>query len=851
MKKIILVDGNNLMFRSYYATAYTGNLMKNSKGKPTNALYGFINMINKIIEEEKPTYMAVAFDVGKNFRHDKYNQYKSGRQETPSELKEQLKEAPLLLEAMGIKHYEVPNYEADDIIGTISNMALINPNFIATIVSSDKDLLQLINKEVEVKLLKSKDYIRYDENTFKADYGIEPITMIDLKALMGDPSDNVPGVKGIGEKTALKLLQEYKTLENIYNNINNIKGSLHDKLVSGKESAFFSKEICTIYLNVPINEKIEDMIYLGPTDKLAALYEELEFYSFLKKIPRKEISYYTEFKELKDANEISKDNPISYYIESSNINYHKASIIGMGVFDGNNLFYVEPNKIEEVMDYLKNTEKYTYDLKKNMVLLNNLDLFTTFDHMIASYLLNYQVKEDIAVLMNKQNIEVPFYESLLKDNTKLKDAIALKAKYIYDTKDNLISQLKLEDMIDLFNDIEMPLIRVLAKMELNGIYCDKNVLNNLKLETTKKIGDLTNRIHECAKEEFNISSPKQLGIVLFDKMKLPYYKKKSTAKSYSTDAQTLEKLINVNPIIPYILEYRNLTKINSTYLEGLENYILDNGKIHTIYKQALTRTGRLSSAEPNLQNIPTREENGKQVRKAFVPSHDLFLSADYSQIELRILAHISDSKELIASFKNGEDIHRTVASDIFEVEKSKVTKEMRKAAKAVIFGIVYGISGFGLGENLNLNPKDAKKFIDKYFSLYPSVKKYMDDVVKEAYMYGSVRTMFNRKRIIDELSNANYMIRSSGERIALNTPIQGSSADIIKLAMIKIDQEMESKQLKSKMILQVHDELVFDVTKEEKNIMEEIVKNNMENIVKLNVPLKIEIDYGTNWYDAK
>ena len=852
MKKVILVDGNNLMFRSYFATAYTGNLMKNSKGEATNALYGFVNMINKIIIEENPQYMAVAFDIGKNFRHQKYENYKAGRAETPKDLLDQMPKARKLLDAMGIRHIEVENYEADDIIGTLSKMALIDQEFDATIISSDKDLLQLINKEVDVKLLKTKGFIRYNEETFKKDYGIDPIRMIDLKALMGDASDNVPGVKGIGEKTALKLLQEYGTLENVYANLDNIKGSTHDKLEKDRQNAFFSKEICTIYLEVPLDIKnLDDMVYKGPTDKLQSMYEELEFYSLLKNIPKIEKTYEINYEELKDVSQINKNNNISYYIECDKENYHNANILGMGLYDGNSLFYIPSNRIKNVMEYLKDIPKYTYDLKKNIVLLNDFNTNTIFDNMIATYLLNYQIKDDLAVLMNKENIIVPFYEEILKDNDKLKIAVTLKAKYIYDTYEDIINKLKLEDMLELFKKIEMPLIPVLARMEINGIRCDATKLASLKEENLSKLNDIAQKIYEFTGEEFNISSPKQVGIVLFEHMNLPYPYKKQEGKNYHTDSNTLDKLIKDYPKVRYINEYRNLVKLNSTYLEGLNSNISTDGKIHTIYKQTITRTGRLSSIEPNLQNIPTRDENGKRVRKAFIPEYDLFLSADYSQIELRVLAHISKSKELIEAFVNGEDIHTMVASDIFDVPKENVTKEQRRCAKAVIFGIVYGISGFGLGENLKLSPTDAKKYIDKYLTLYPGVKNYMTNIVNEAKMLGSVRTLFNRKRTIEELNNPSHMIKQAGERMALNTPIQGTSADIIKMAMIEIDKKIIEGDFKSKMLLQVHDELIFDCLQEEKDLIEKIVVDTMENIVTLSVPLKVSAEYGTDWYDTK
>lgn len=851
MKKVILVDGNNLMFRSYYATAYTGNIMKNSKGFPTNALYGFTSMINKIVEEEKPEYMAVAFDIGKNFRHEKYDHYKEGRRETPEDLKVQMPYARKILEAMGIKHYEVENFEADDIIGTIAAMADKDPEFDATIVSSDRDLLQLISDVVDVKLLKQKGFIRYNKETFKDDYGIEPIRIIDLKALSGDASDNVPGVKGIGEKTALKLLQEYGTLENIYANIDLIKGATHERLVNDRDSAFFSKDICTIYREVPLEDTLDSMKYMGRNDSLDELFADLEFYSFLKKIPKKQVKLDVSFKELSDVHEINIEKCVSYYIECDKENYHLGKIIGMGVYDGDNLFYVSPEKVKEVCEYLKQAVTYTYDLKKNMVLLKDVNMISNFDHMIGTYLLNYQMKDDLAFIMNNDGIEAPFYSDILKDEEMLKKGVTLKAKYVYDTRDDIVKRLKMDDMFDLFTNVEMPLVRVLAKMELAGIRCDKHILKEMSEEAGVRLDNLSREIYNYAGWEFNISSPKQLGNILFDHLGLPYGKKKKDGANYSTDASILEGLIGTHPIIELILEYRNLAKLKSTYLDGLNNYILDDGRIHTIYKQTLTRTGRLSSAEPNLQNIPARDELDRKVRRAFVPEYDLFLSADYSQIELRVLAHISNSEKMIEAFKNNEDIHTRVASDIFGVSPEEVTKSMRRTAKAVIFGIVYGISGFGLGENLKINPSDAKKFIEKYLELYPGVSEYMDNIKSEAHIYGSVRTLFNRKRTIEELNSTNYMVRSSGERIALNTPIQGTAADIIKMAMVKLDKVMEEKGFKSKMLLQIHDELVFDVCADEKEELISAARDVMENIVNLNVPLKVSTDVGTDLYEAK
>ena len=850
MKKIVLIDGNNLMFRSYYATAYTGALMKNSKGLVTNALYGFVNMLNKIIAEEKPEYMAVAFDIGSCFRHRKYEAYKAGRNATPDDLKRQMPIARELLEHMGIKHLEVEDFEADDIIGTLCKRANLDPEWDATLITSDHDYLQLITDIVDVKLLKPKGFTKYTPEVFKSEYGIDPIKMIDLKALMGDSSDNIPGVPGVGEKTALKLLVEYGDLDNLYANIDSVKGKLKDKLIENKDSAYFSKELATIYLDVPIKETFLDMRYTGPTEKLDDFYRELEFYSLIEKqMPVNKIEVKNEYKELSDVSEICLDNPISYYIECDQENYHLANILGMGLYDGVNSFYVSPDKISEVMNYTKECVKYTFDLKKNIILLNDFETNTIFDINLAAYLLNKTTKDDLAILMNNDSIPMELYNSIIKHKEDIKSLVTLKAQYIYNTHDKYIDDLRAEEMYELFDTIEMPLVTVLAKMESNGIKCDANILDEMQKEMKLKIEDISNKIYELCGMTFNISSPRQLGEVLFEHLGLPHGKKGSTG--YKTGADVLEKLVGAHPVIELILEYRNYTKLNSTYLEGMKKYIMPDGKIHTIYKQTLTRTGRLSSVEPNLQNIPARDELGRLVRKAFLPENKEFLSADYSQIELRILAHISKSDELIQAFIDGVDIHTKVAADIFNKDLSEVTKKERRTAKAVIFGIVYGISGFGLGENIGVSPKEAKAFIQKYYELYPGVKNYMDMIIKDAYDSGYVRTLFNRKRNIDELFNSNFMIRQSGERIALNTPIQGTSADIIKKAMVEIDKAFVYNNVKSKMLLQIHDELVFDIVEEEKEKVTDIVKTIMESTVNFSVPLKVSTDFGTDLYETK
>ncbi len=859
MKKVILVDGNNLLFRSYFATAYSGNMMKNSKGFPTNGLYGLVNMLNKIIREEKPEYMLVAFDKGKTFRHEKYLDYKGGRNETPDDLKKQFSVAKKLVPLMGIKCFEIDNYEADDIIGTYSKMALIDPEFETTIVSSDKDLLQLINEETEVKLLKQKDYIRMNEETFMDTYGIKPIRMIDLKGLMGDASDNIPGVKGIGEKTALKLLQEYDSLENVYDNIDNIKGATKQKLIDGKESAFMSKDIATIYNEVPVTYSLEELKYDGPdVNGLREMYSDLEFYSFLKDFKetgKKEEKL--EYKIIENVNDLKLKEKVSAYLEISETNYHNADIYGMSLYDGENAYYVSFEVLKENKNILDGKEIYTYDLKKMIVSLNKYDIDIkncTFDAMIAGYILNYNVKDDISYLANTFNYDITLFDNFKKEknmsNEALADLTVKKAKFIYDIKDEFINKMKEEEQLELFTNIEMKLSSVLASMEIEGVRVDTKVLDEMGDNINKKLDELTSEIYNYAGEEFNVQSPKQLGEILFEKLEIPYPKKKKA--SYSTAREILDKIVDYHPIVEKIIEHRTLNKIYTTYIVGIKNCVKEDGKLHTIYTQTLTRTGRLSSIEPNLQNIPIRYKEGKEIRKAFIPEEDsVFLSSDYSQIELRMFAHMSGEQNLIDAFKHHLDIHTKTAMDIYHVSKDEVTKNMRRDAKAVNFGIIYGISSFGLAEDLGVDIKTAKKFLDNYLETFPGIKNYMDKVIKDAYEKGYVKTIMNRKRKIDELYNTNHMIKVQGERMALNTPVQGSSADILKKAMIDIYNELNRLNLKSKMILQVHDELIFNVKNDELEKVKEIVINFMENAYKLNVPLEVDVEIGKNWYDAK
>lgn len=859
MKKVILVDGNNLLFRSYFATAYTGNTMRNSKGFPTNGLYGLVNMLNKIIREEKPEYMLVAFDKGKTFRHEKYLDYKGGRNETPDDLKKQFSVAKKLVPLMGIKCFEIDNYEADDIIGTYSKMALIDPEFETTIVSSDKDLLQLINEETEVKLLKQKDYIRMNEEKFIDTYGIKPIRMIDLKGLMGDASDNIPGVKGIGEKTALKLLQEYDSLENVYDNIDNIKGATKQKLIDGKESAFMSKDIATIYNEVPVTYSLEELKYDGPdVNGLREMYSDLEFYSFLKDFKEEEKKEEKlEYKIIENIDDLKLKEKVSAYLEISETNYHNADIYGMSLYDGENVYYVPFEVLKENKNILDGKEIYTYDLKKMIVSLNKYDIDIkncTFDAMIAGYILNYNVKDDIAYLANTFNYDITLFDNFKKEKNMSTEALAdltvKKAKFIYDIKDEFINKMKEEEQLELFSNIEMKLSFVLASMEIEGVRVDTKVLDEMGENINKKLDELTSEIYNYAGEEFNIQSPKQLGEILFEKLEIPYPKKKKT--SYSTAREILDKIVDYHPIVEKIIEHRTLNKIYTTYIVGIKNCVKEDGKLHTIYTQTLTRTGRLSSIEPNLQNIPIRYKEGKEIRKAFIPEENsVFLSSDYSQIELRMFAHMSGEQNLIDAFKHHLDIHTKTAMDIYHVSKDEVTKNMRRDAKAVNFGIIYGISSFGLAEDLGVDIKTAKKFLDNYLETFPGIKNYMDKVIKDAYETGYVKTIMNRKRKIDELYNTNHMIKVQGERMALNTPVQGSSADILKKAMIDIYNEFNRLNLKSKMILQVHDELIFNVKNDELEKVKEIVINFMENAYKLNVPLEVDVEIGKNWYDAK
>ena len=854
MKKVILIDGNNLLFRSYYATAYNGSILRNSKGFPTNALFGFINMLNKIINEENPSYMMIAFDKGKTFRHEKYEGYKDGRKETPVELKEQFPVAKEIAKAMGIPCFEIDNYEADDIIGTFAKEVDLNDDFVSTIISSDKDLLQLISKDNEVKLLKNNDYIRLDYKTFIETYGFTPEKIVDLKGIMGDASDNIPGVKGIGEKGATNLIQKYGTVENIYEHIEEIKGKMKEKLLNDKDNAFFSKELATIYRDVPIDKDLEKIEYKGMTPKLIPLLKEYEFFSLIKKIDIKEEE--KKCIEYKEVNNIKIDVDSSIYIETVG-NYHNNEILGICISNEKGNFFVNPLSIQNI-EIDNNITLYTYDFKKTYILLkyNGIEIKNkVHDLMIETYLLNYPIKEDVSYLMNICGYDAMACEDIIKKIKQYKDQfrpnMISKSRFIYENRVKFYEELIKEDYLSLYEDIELPLSYVLIDMELTGVKIDKEFLLSMKEEVGTKIENLENQIYFLAgTKDFNIQSPKQLGNILFEKLAIPYPKKLKQDKSYSTSADILEKLKDYE-IVNKIIEYRMLTKLYSNYIVGMLDFVKEDGRIHTIFNQTLTRTGRLSSTSPNLQNIPIREEYGKLIRKAFVATNGIIVTSDYSQIELRVFAHMANANNLIEAFNNNMDIHTKTAMDIYGVNKEEVTSTMRRNAKAVNFGILYGISSFGLSEDLGVNFKEAKMFIDNYLDTYPGIRDYMEKVKSDAREKGYVKTLFGRTRVIDEIKSTNFMARSQGERMALNTPIQGTAADILKMAMIDIYNEFNERGLKAKMIIQVHDELLIDCPLEEEKIVYEIIKDKMENVYKLSVPLKVDIEKGINWYEAK
>lgn len=873
-----MIDGNSLSFRAFYALP----LLSNKAGIHTNAILGFAKLLEKIIREEQPTHFLVAFDAGKTtFRHSKYSEYKGGRQKTPPELSEQFPYIRQLLDAYHIKHYELENYEADDIIGTLSKEADQN-DFETIIVTGDRDLTQLATQNVTIYYTKKgvTDVDHYTPEFIAEKYnGLKPIQIIDMKGLMGDSSDNIPGVAGVGEKTAIKLLNQFDSVEGVYENIDKVSGKkLKEKLELSHEDALMSKELATINRHSPIEVTLNDtkLSDIKDNHEKIELFKKLEFKQLLADIDnevsefeqeQKQVSFdilptfeYVDFNHLDEA-------VIHFEIDGSN--YLKDDILKFGFYDKERNIVVDADNIKDYPELIKwleneNSKKVVYDAKKTFVIAHRLNITIqniVFDAMLASYIIdpsrtiddvysvvtNYHqtyVKEDVSIYGKGKKRQVPNAEIL---NTH----IASITKSIDAVKPLMEKELESHQQMNLLKDLELPLARILSKMEEIGIYTDVNDLQRMQQELQEKLELLVQRIHDAAGEEFNINSPKQLGVVLFETLKLPVIKKTKTG--YSTAVDVLEQLQNEHPIINDILEYRQLAKLQSTYVEGLQKVISNDKRIHTRFNQTLAQTGRLSSVDPNLQNIPIRLEEGRKIRKAFKPSSEdsVILSADYSQIELRVLAHITQDDSLKEAFIHGQDIHTATARKVFGVEAEEVTDLMRRQAKAVNFGIVYGISDYGLSQSLNITRKEAKIFIDDYLASFPGVKQYMSDIVKDAKANGYVETLLHRRRYIPDITSRNFNLRGFAERTAMNTPIQGSAADIIKLAMVEFDKQVQHTSYKAKLLLQVHDELIFEVPKSEVEEFSLFVEDIMEHALDLDVPLKVDSNYGPTWYDAK
>ncbi|MCI2838758.1 DNA polymerase I [Staphylococcus hominis] len=878
MNKLVLIDGNSLSFRAFYALP----LLSNKAGIHTNAILGFAKLLEKIIREEQPTHFLVAFDAGKTtFRHSKYSEYKGGRQKTPPELSEQFPYIRQLLDAYHIKHYELENYEADDIIGTLSKEADQN-DFETIIVTGDRDLTQLATQNVTIYYTKKgvTDVDHYTPEFIAEKYnGLKPIQIIDMKGLMGDSSDNIPGVAGVGEKTAIKLLNQFDSVEGVYENIDKVSGKkLKEKLELSHEDALMSKELATINRYSPIEVTLNDtkLSDINDNHEKIELFKKLEFKQLLADIDNKASEFEQEQKQVSfdilptfeyvDFNHLDEA-VIHFEIDGSN--YLKDDILKFGFYDKERYIVVDADNIKDYPELIKwleneNSKKVVYDAKKTFVIAHRLNINIqniVFDAMLASYIIdpsrtiddvysvvtNYHqtyVKEDVSIYGKGKKRHVP-------DTEILNTHIASITKSIDAVKPLMEKELESHQQMNLLKDLELPLARILSKMEEIGIYTDVNDLQRMQQELQEKLELLVQRIHDAAGEEFNINSPKQLGVVLFETLKLPVIKKTKTG--YSTAVDVLEQLQNEHPIINDILEYRQLAKLQSTYVEGLQKVISNDKRIHTRFNQTLAQTGRLSSVDPNLQNIPIRLEEGRKIRKAFKPSSEdsVILSADYSQIELRVLAHITQDDSLKEAFIHGQDIHTATARKVFGVEAEEVTDLMRRQAKAVNFGIVYGISDYGLSQSLNITRKEAKIFIDDYLASFPGVKQYMSDIVKDAKANGYVETLLHRRRYIPDITSRNFNLRGFAERTAMNTPIQGSAADIIKLAMVEFDKQVQHTSYKAKLLLQVHDELIFEVPKSEVEEFSLFVEDIMEHALDLDVPLKVDSNYGPTWYDAK
>ena len=912
MEKFVLIDGNSIMNRAFYGIM--GSKMLTTKdGKYTNAVYGFLAIMFKLLEDVKPKYMAVSFDLkAPTARHKMYEGYKANRKGMPDELAEQMPIIKEILRAMNIDIVEMEGYEADDVLGTLSRYGE-KQGLEVIILSGDRDTFQLATNKITIRIPHTKggksETDEYDEKKIEEKYGLKPKQLIEVKGLQGDASDNIPGVPGIGEKTALKLIQEYGSIDNLYKKIeeekDDLKGKQREKIIENKDLAMLSRTLGTINVEVPIKDDLNDFkVEEWDKEKVLEIFKELNFNRYIERFNlRGENSSNKETEEIKEAKDlyekqeksieeitefVIKEKEIIFYLWKEKVEDEekiiKEEISGISIHNRNeNIVYYTKIENKEELEKLKTIfesskiKKIGIDLSKTYILLKQSGINLKgidYDIAIAAYILNpTDNKLKIEDLMMKY-LEIDADELLgeeekeekqeqinlfeTEENKKNKEVsereIEKSCLYAYVIgKIKEITKEKLEEIncLELFNKIDMPTVEVLSNMQWNGMYVDKEELENFGKELTSKLEALTKIIYEMAGEEFNINSPKQLGEILFEKMKLPVIKK--TKKGYSTDVEVLEKLKKEDPIIEQLLEYRQLMKLNSTYVEGLKPYINPKTKrIHSFFHQTITATGRISSTEPNLQNIPTRFELGKRLRKVFKPEEGyLYVDADYSQIELRVLASISEDKHMVEAFKKGEDIHKQAASKVFKTPIEEVTKEQRTNAKAVNFGIVYGISDFGLGEQLGIGRKQAKVYIDEYLNEYSGIKKYMDNVIEEAKEKGYVETLFNRRRYIPELKSNNYLVRQFGQRAAMNTPIQGTAADIMKIAMIKVFKEIEKRGLKSKIVLQVHDEMMIEAPVSEVQEVKDIIKECMETATKLNVPLVAELSEADNWYECK
>lgn len=884
MKKIILIDGNSLMFRAYYATAYRpGNLMQSRSGIYTNAIFAFVNMMETILKSEYDN-IFVAFDTAdKTFRHKEYTEYKAGRKEFPDELGMQVPYIHKYLDILKIKHLSMSGFEADDLIATVAKKAYQDFDQIH-IVSGDKDLLQLVDKKTSVFLTKRglTELDEYNINNFYEKLNIHPHQIIEYKGLVGDSSDNLPGIKGIGEKTAVKLLNQFNNLEEIYQNIDQLTGRVKTNFIENYETGLRCRELAKLITNVelgfPLDETKKQEVDI---DELLAFFQELDLTTFMRRIEQemvREDVKEVEFKIIEDVDydfSNSLDIDTIVLLELDGKNYFQVDILGLAIVNNKISAFISKNvllKNKDIHNFLqsKDIAKKTFDYKRLYVALkrHNLEIKNvTFDMLLAGYLINptFGSDEFKKVALNFPSIQadvdnLPFEETVYgtQSRPKPKDIKAFgeyairKALIIQKLEQELLDTLKNDELLSLYNDCEMPLVEVLGDIELAGLIIEKNTLEGIGQELEQEVKILTQEIYELAGEEFNLNSPQQLGQVLFEKLGLPAGKKTKTG-NYSTSADVLEPLANQYIIVKKLLDYRSLTKLISTYINGILDSLYQDGYIHPLYKQALTVTGRLSSVDPNIQNIPIRTETGQLIRKAFVSRFEdgVILSADYSQIELRVLAELADEEEMIKSFNEGFDFHAKTASELFDVETDKVTSEMRRTAKAINFGIIYGMSAWGLSESLDISTLEANLYINKYFDKYRKVKKFLDDQITQAQEKGYTTTILNRRRYIPELQSSNHAVKELGKRTAMNAPIQGSAADIIKLAMIKIHEEFKKRNLESILIAQVHDELVFDVKKTELELVKTIVKDTMEQIIDLKVNLKVEVNYGINWFEAK